>query len=289
MWVLLLVSVAGFLAQLVDGAMGMAFGITSTTLLIFLAYNPAAASAIVHLVEIATSSISGASHIKFGNVDWHALVKVAVPGAVGAFVGAMLLSNVDLSAARPWTASVLFVLGALVLYRFTRPIILGKKRRARARWLAPLGLVGGFIDATGGGGWGPVVTTSLTASNALEPRKAIGTTNTAEFVIAIAASIGFIIGIGVEQIPWDAVLALGIGGALAAPIAAWLVSKAPQRLLGILVGNLIIALNVRQLGISFELAQEITIAAYVAVAALFIGTLIYGIKLLKTDRLPKTD
>jgi uncharacterized membrane protein YfcA len=289
MWVLLLVSVAGFLAQLVDGAMGMAFGITSTTLLIFLAYNPAAASAIVHLVEIVTSSISGASHIKFGNVDWHALVKVAVPGAVGAFIGAVLLSNVDLSAARPWTASILFVLGALVLYRFTRPIILGKKRRALARWLAPLGLVGGFIDSTGGGGWGPVVTTSLTASNALEPRKAIGTTNTAEFVIALAASIGFLVGLGPSEIPWDAVVALGIGGALGAPIAAWLVSKAPQRLLGILVGNLIIALNVRQLGVSFELAQEITIAAYVAVAALFIGTLIYGIKLLKTDRLPKTD
>jgi uncharacterized membrane protein YfcA len=289
MWVLLLVSVAGFLAQLVDGAMGMAFGITSTTLLILLAYNPAAASAIVHLVEIVTSSISGASHIKFGNVDWHALVKVAVPGAVGAFVGAMILSNVDLSAARPWTASVLFILGALVLYRFTRPIILGKKRRARARWLAPLGLVGGFIDSTGGGGWGPVVTTSLTASNALEPRKAIGTTNTAEFVIAVAASIGFIFGIGAEQIPWDAVLALGIGGALGAPIAAWLVSKAPQRLLGIMVGNLIIALNVRQLNMSFEVPEGFAIAAYVAAAALFIGTLIYGIKLLKTDRLPKTD
>ena len=289
MWVLLLVSVAGFLAQLVDGAMGMAFGITSTTLLILLAYNPAAASAIVHLVEIVTSSISGASHIKFGNVDWHALVKVAVPGAVGAFVGAMILSNVDLSAARPWTASVLFILGALVLYRFTRPIILGKKRRARARWLAPLGLVGGFIDSTGGGGWGPVVTTSLTASNALEPRKAIGTTNTAEFVIAVAASIGFIFGIGAEQIPWDAVLALGIGGALGAPIAAWLVSKAPQRLLGIMVGNLIIALNLRQLNISFEVPEGFAIAAYVAAAALFIGTLIYGIKLLKTDRLPKTD
>jgi len=129
----------------------------------------------------------------------------------------------------------------------------------------------------------------LTASNALEPRKAIGTTNTAEFVIALAASIGFLVGLGPSEIPWDAVVALGIGGALGAPIAAWLVSKAPQRLLGILVGNLIIALNVRQLGVSFELAQEITIAAYVAVAALFVGTLIYGIKLLKTDRLPKTD
>jgi uncharacterized membrane protein YfcA len=289
MWVLLLVSVAGFLAQLVDGAMGMAFGVTSTTLLLLLAYNPAAASAIVHLVEIVTSSISGAAHIRFKNVDWHALVKVAVPGGIGAFVGAMILSNIDLSAARPWTASVLFILGALVLYRFTRPIILGKKRRARARWLAPLGLVGGFIDATGGGGWGPVVTTSLTASNALEPRKAIGTTNTAEFVIAVAASIGFLIGLGAEQIPWDAVLALGIGGALAAPIAAWLVSKAPQRILGILVGNLIIFLNVRQLIISFEVPELPAIAGFSATTALFVGSLIYGIKLLKTDRLPKTD
>lgn len=289
MWVLLLVSVAGFLAQLVDGAMGMAFGITSTTLLIFLAYNPAAASAIVHLVEIATSSISGISHIKFGNVDWHALVKVAVPGAVGAFVGALLLSSVDLSAARPWTASILLVLGGLVLYRFTRPIILGKKRRARARWLAPLGLVGGFIDSTGGGGWGPVVTTSLTASNALEPRKAIGTTNTAEFVIAIAASIGFMIGLGAEQIPWDAVIALLIGGALAAPIAAWLVSKAPQRLLGILVGNLIIALNIRQLSISFELPPVAAISAYVSVAIMLVITVVHGVKLLKQDKLGLAD
>jgi uncharacterized membrane protein YfcA len=287
MWVLLLVSVAGFLAQLVDGAMGMAFGVTSTTLLIFLAYNPAAASAIVHLVEIVTSSISGASHIRFGNVDWHALVKVAVPGAIGAFIGAMLLSSVDLSAARPWTASILLALGVLVLYRFTRPIILGKKRRARARWLAPLGLVGGFIDSTGGGGWGPVVTTSLTASNALEPRKAIGTTNTAEFVIALAASIGFLIGLGAEQIPWDAVGALLIGGALAAPIAAWLVSKAPQRLLGILVGNLIIALNVRQLSISFELPPVAAISAYSAIAILVVVSVIYGVKLLKQDKLAK--
>ena len=289
MWVLLLVSVAGFLAQLVDGAMGMAFGITSTTLLIFLAYNPAAASAIVHLVEIATSSISGISHIKFGNVDWHALVKVAVPGAVGAFIGAILLSSVDLSSARPWTASILLVLGGLVLYRFTRPIILGKKRRARARWLAPLGLVGGFIDSTGGGGWGPVVTTSLTASNALEPRKAIGTTNTAEFVIAIAASVGFLIGLGAEQIPWDAVIALLIGGALAAPIAAWLVSKAPQRLLGILVGNLIIALNIRQLSISFELPPVAAISAYVIVAIMFIVTVVHGVRLLKQDKTRLAD
>jgi uncharacterized membrane protein YfcA len=284
MWVLLLVSVAGFLAQLVDGAMGMAFGVTSTSLLLFLAYSPAAASAVVHLAEIATSSISGLSHIRFGNVDWHALIKVAVPGAIGAFIGAVLLSNIDLSASRPWTATVLLALGALILYRFTQPAILGKKRRARARWLAPLGLVGGFIDSTGGGGWGPVVTTSLTASNALEPRKAIGTTNTAEFAISLAASIGFLLGLGAEQIPWDAVVALLIGGVIGAPVAAWLVSKAPQRMLGILVGNLIVFLNVRQLVISLELEQVVSLIAFGSVAALAAFTLSLGFKYLKTDK-----
>ena len=284
MWTLLLVSIAGFTAQLIDGAMGMAFGISSTTLLILLAYNPAAASAIVHLVEIATASISGFSHIKFGNVDWHALVKVAVPGSIGAFIGAVLLSNVDLTAARPWTASILFVLGALVLYRFTRPVILGKKRRARARWLAPLGLVGGFIDSTGGGGWGPVVTTSLTASNALEPRKAIGTTNTAELAIALAASGGFLIGIGSEEIPWDAVLALLIGGSIAAPFAAWLVTKAPQRILGVMVGNLIIFLNARQLLVSFEVATFIWIPVFIVLGTVLVASIIRSIRLLPEDR-----
>ena len=289
MWVLLLVSVAGFLAQLVDGAMGMAFGVTSTSLLLFLAYSPAAASAVVHLAEIATSSISGISHIRFKNVDWHALVKVAVPGSIGAFVGAVLLSNVDLSASRPWTATVLLALGALILYRFTRTSILGKKRRARARWLAPLGLVGGFVDSTGGGGWGPMVTTSLTASNALEPRKAIGTTNTAEFAISIAASIGFLLGLGAEQIPWDAVLALLIGGVIAAPIAAWLVSKAPQRLLGILVGNLIIFLNVRQLVISLETPEAISFIAFGAWAVVAIAAFVVGMPHLKSDQIAEKN
>lgn len=289
MWVLLLVSVAGFLAQLIDGAMGMAFGVTSTSLLLFLAYSPAAASAIVHLAEIATSGISGIAHIRFKNVDWHALLKVAVPGSIGAFAGAVLLSSIDLSSARPWTATVLLCLAALILYRFTRQAILGKKRRARARWLAPLGLVGGFIDSTGGGGWGPVVTTSLTASNALEPRKAIGTANTAEFAIALAASIGFLLGLGSEQIPWDAVLALLIGGVIAAPVAAWLVSKAPQRLLGILVGNLIIVLNVRQLIISFELPPVASVSAFAIVAIMFVVTVVHGIRLLKQDKLRLAD
>jgi uncharacterized membrane protein YfcA len=281
--VVLLVSIAGFVAQLIDGSMGMAFGIVSTTVLLLLAYNPAVSSAIVHLSEIVTSLISGVSHIKAGNVDWHALLKVAIPGAIGSFVGAILLSSLDFSAARPWTAAILSLLGCLILFRFTRVSIFGKKRVARARWLAPLGLVGGFVDSTGGGGWGPVVTTTLTASNALVPRKAIGTTNTAEFIISISASIGFVVGLGPTNIPWDAVLALMIGGALAAPIAAWLVSKAPQRILGVLVGNVVLGLNLRQLVIHFEISGFSSVLILVLFGLLALGTILLGLKLQKFD------
>jgi uncharacterized protein len=253
MWILLLVSVAGFLAQLIDGSMGMAFGVSATSLLLLLAYSPAAASAIVHLAEVATTAVSGISHIKFGNVHWPTIAKIAIPGAIGAFIGAVLLSNLDLSAARPWTSGVLLVLGIVIILRFVRVRSAQALRPGRKRWLVPLGLVGGFVDSTGGGGWGPVVTTSLTVSSVLEPRKAIGTTNTAEFVVALSASVGFLFGLGATAIPWDAVVALMIGGVFAAPIAAWLVTKVPQRILGLIVGFLIVLLNSRQLSLAFEL------------------------------------
>ena len=283
MAVVFLVSIAGFIAQLIDGSMGMAFGVVSTTVLILLAYNPAVASAIVHFSEIVTSLISGLAHIKAGNVDWQALLKVAIPGAIGSFLGAIFLSSIDFSAARPWTAAILSLLGFLILFRFTRVVIFGKKRLARARWLAPLGLLGGFVDSTGGGGWGPVVTTSLTASNALEPRKAIGTTNTAEFIIAVSASVGFVFGLGATSIPWDAVLALIIGGALAAPIAAWLVSKAPQRILGVLVGNVIVGLNLRQLVVHFEIAGLASTLIFVSFGLIAVTTIYLGLRLQKHD------
>jgi uncharacterized membrane protein YfcA len=283
MTTLLLVSIAGFIAQMIDGAMGMAFGVISTTVLISLAYSPAAASAIVHFAKIATGAASGAAHIKYGNVDWHATIKVAVPGGVGAFVGAIVLSNIDLRAAIPWTSSILLIMGIVVLYRFSRQTILGKKRRARARWLAPLGLVGGFVDSTGGGGWGPIVTTSLTASNALEPRKAIGSTNTAELVVAIASSLGFLVGLGAKQMPWAAVLALVIGGTLAAPVAAWLVKRAPQRILGVFVGGLIVILNVRQLLVALEAPVMIQIICYLTAAIAWGAGIIQAIRLLPVD------
>ena len=139
------------------------------------------------------------------------------------------------------------------------------------------------MDSTGGGGWGPIVTTSLTASNALEPRKAIGSTNTAEFVVAVASSIGFLIGLGAKQMPWAAVLALVIGGTLAAPFAAWLVKNAPQRILGTFVGGLIILLNSRQLLVAFSAPDFIQYIAYAAVVSLWGFAIWHAIKLLPVD------
>ena len=271
-WLLLLVSVAGFFAQLIDGSMGMAFGVSATSLLLLLAYNPAAASAIVHLAEVATTAVSGVSHIRFGNVHWPTLLKIAIPGSLGAFVGAVLLSNLDLSAARPWTSGILLALGIVIIARFVRVRVQKPERTGRKRWLVPLGLVGGFVDSTGGGGWGPVVTSSLTASGVLEPRKAIGTTNTAEFLVALSASLGFLLGLGSSAIPWDAVIALIIGGVLAAPLAAWLVTKVPQQMLGLVVGFVIVLLNTRQIAVSFEVPGGVlwTLLALVAVAGIVV-------------------
>jgi uncharacterized membrane protein YfcA len=248
-----LVSVAGFFAQLIDGSMGMGFGVSATSLLLILAYSPAAASAVVHFAEIGTTAFSGISHIKFGNVDWPTIIRIAVPGGLAAFVGAMVLSTIDLSAARPWTSGVLLVLGVVIVLRFLRMRVAQPHRPGRKRWLVPLGAVGGFVDSTGGGGWGPVVTTSLTVSGVLEPRKAIGTANAAEFVVAVSASAGFLFGLGANAIPWSAVLALMIGGLFAAPIAAWVVTVIPQRTLGSIVGFFIVLLNTHQLALAFEL------------------------------------
>lgn len=256
----------------------MAFGITSTTFLLVLSYGPAASSMAVHLAELATSMISGISHLRFGNVDLPALVKVSLPGAVGAFLGAFALSNLDLSEARPWTASLLLILGLLLIYRFSRPQILGKQRHARARWLVPLGFFGGFIDSTGGGGWGPTVTTSLTASQALTPRKAIGTTNTAEFFVAVSASAGFFLGLGPDKLPIGAALALLLGGVLAAPLAAWLVKKAPQRILGLGVGNLIVILNANQILVTIQPTQELTIIVILVCALIPIYSIVKALQ-----------
>ncbi|MFC4069875.1 sulfite exporter TauE/SafE family protein [Actinoplanes subglobosus] len=246
---LILLALVGLGAQLVDGSLGMAYGVTSTTLLLAIGTNPAAASATVHLAEIGTTLVSGLSHWRFGNVDWKVVLKIGVPGAIGAFAGATVLSNISTEVAAPLMAVILLVLGFYVFIRFTFQGLpkgqLGKP--LRKRFLAPLGLVGGFIDATGGGGWGPVGTPAILASGRLEPRKTIGSIDTSEFLVAIAASLGFIWGIGSESIDYGWVLALLLGGVIAAPIAAWLVRHIPPRVLGAAVGGVIILTNTRSL------------------------------------------
>ncbi|SEP07315.1 sulfite exporter TauE/SafE family protein [Trujillonella endophytica] len=246
---LILLALAGLGAQLVDGSLGMAYGVTSSTLLLAIGTNPAAASATVHLAEIGTTLMSGVAHWKFGNVDWRVVLKIGVPGAVGAFAGATVLSNLSTAVAAPVMSLILLSLGVYLLVRFTLRGIdrrhLGKPMRKR--FLGPLGLVAGFVDATGGGGWGPVGTPAILASGRMEPRKVIGSIDTSEFLVAVAASLGFLVALGSQGIDFGWVVALLIGGMVAAPIAAWLVRHVPPRLLGSLVGGMIIATNSRTL------------------------------------------
>jgi hypothetical protein len=249
MRMLVLLALVGLGAQLVDGSLGMAYGVTSTMLLLAVGANPAAASATVHLAEVGTTLVSGAAHWRLGNVDWKVAAKIGIPGALGAFAGATFLSRLSTETAAPVMSLILLALGGYVLVRFT---IFGLPKGRlgkplRKRFLAPLGMVAGFVDATGGGGWGPVGTPAILASGRLEPRKTIGSVDTSEFLVAASASIGFLIGIGSEAVSFDWVAALLIGGMVAAPIAAWLVRHIPARVLGSLVGGLIVLTNTRTL------------------------------------------
>lgn len=246
MTTLLLIALAGLAAQLVDGGLGMGFGVTSTTILIALAgLGPAQASAVVHTAELGTTLASGISHWHFGNVDWKVVRRLAVPGAVGAFAGATVLSNLSTEAAAPLTAMILSLIGVNLVWRFSRGRIRREGGGEHSRgFLGGLGLFGGFIDASGGGGWGPVTTSTLMTLGRTEPRRIVGTVNTAEFLVTAAATLGFVIGL------WDdlvanlaAVLALLIGGVIAAPIAAWLVTRTNPAALGGIVGTLLVALN----------------------------------------------
>lgn len=241
---LALVALIGVAAQLVDGSLGMGYGVTSATLLAGLGFSPAVASATIHVAKIGTGVASGASHWRFGNVHWRAVALLAVPGAIGAFAGAFAVSYVAAEVARPWVSLILAVLGVLVIAR----TLLGRSPavrvyRPRVRTLGPLGLVGGFVDSVGGGGWGPVTTSSLMAANRMAPNQVIGTVSTAEIVVAIAASAGFLLALGTAGIAWGAMAALLIGGFVAAPIAAWAVSRLDHGVLGGLVGGMILFYN----------------------------------------------
>jgi uncharacterized membrane protein YfcA len=284
---LLAIALAGFAAQLIDGSLGMGYGVSSTSLLLAIGLTPALASASVHLAEIGTSGISGAAHWRLGNVDWKILLLLGIPGGVGAFLGAVVLANLSLDAARPWVSVVLLILGAVILFRFLHarrtnraPAALHDQpapadpehARRRSILLTPLGLFGGFLDASGGGGWGPVTTSTLMASGRLKPRLIIGTVSGSEFIVSIAASIGFLLALGSEGIRWDIVAMMLLGGSIAAPISAWLVRHFDDRALGVAVGLLIILLNVDRLLLLFGIDAGIvtTVRLVVVAAALLI-------------------
>jgi uncharacterized membrane protein YfcA len=238
---LLLIAAIGFAAQLVDGALGMAFGLISTTALLTLGIPPAQASAAVHTAEVATTAASGVSHLYHRNINAKLFVTLSVAGVMGGVLGAYVLSNIDGRAIRPFIAAYLLIMGIFILMRVAR---LSPIEDATASYAAPLGLVGGFLAASGGGGWGPMVSSTLIGSGHA-PRRVVGSVNAAEFFVTIAVATTFFIELGTAHV--QHILALMAGGILAAPFGAYVARYLPPRLLMAVVGILIVALAIFQL------------------------------------------
>ena len=285
MQTLIVVAIAGLVAQFVDGSLGMGYGLTSSTLLIFAGLSPAAASASVHLAEVGTTALSGVAHHRFGNVDWHAVRRIAIPGGIGAFLGATLLSSLSTESAKPLASTLLFTLGIYVLLRF----LLGKQRVSRKgqpglRFLAPLGLIGGFIDATGGGGWGPVTTPTLLADGRLAPNRVVGTVSASEFIVAISASAGFFSALGGEVLRMEFVAALLAGGFIAAPIAAYMVRHLNPRLLGVIVGGFICFTNARTLLAAASVSDDTFRIVYGAIVIVWAMSVAFVVRAIRRER-----
>ena len=224
----------GFAAQMIDGALGMAFGVINNTLLVsFLGLSPAVASASVHAVETFTTAASGASHIYHRNVNWKLFRRLVIPGVLGGVLGAYVLSNLDASVAKPFVMAYLASIGVYLLYRAWR----GRVEPREPKIIEPLGFVGGFLDAAGGGGWGPVVTSNLLVQGA-SPRSTIGTVNTSEFFLTATISATFIATMGFAAFTLQTV-GLLIGGLIAAPFGGLLAKRVPSRLLMAMVGALL--------------------------------------------------
>jgi len=224
----------GFAAQLVDGALGMAFGVITNTLLVaVLGVPPAQASQRVHVVECFTTAVSGISHLLHRNIDGRLFVRLLVPGMIGGLLSALVLTSPDAEVVKPFVLAYLTGIG---VYLLARGILWPPKIR-EAKFIAPLGLVGGFLDAAGGGGWGPVVTSNLLIQGA-DPRKVVGTVNSVEFFLTLTVSAAFIYHLGIADVA-GATLGLLIGGIMAAPIGAWAAKHFPPKVMLILVGTVL--------------------------------------------------
>src|ERR671920_211979 len=273
-----LLALAGVIAQLVDGSLGMAYGVSSTTVLLAAGVAPALASAAVHMAEIGTTAVLGISHSSFGNVDWSKIVWLAVPGGIGALLGALVLvwaASLEATAAyvEPAVAVFLFILGIYVLSRFAfrkteRPV---KVRPVPRAFLSPLGFVAGFLDAFGGGGWGPIATPTLLSSGRMEPRKIIGTVDTSEFVIAVCASVGFLISLSLAEVPWTIV-------------AAYIVRILPTRIMGTAVGGFILVVNANTFFGAVGLPSSLSTVAFILIIAVWIAALAFAIGARRQDQ-----
>ena len=277
---LLTIGIVGFFAQLVDGSLGMGYGATSASLLLATGLTPAAASASVHLAEIGTNAASALSHWRLKNIDPKLVLRLGVPGAVGAFLGATILSKLSTEAAAPIMAGILLTLGVYILVRFAvRPPATSTARVSphRPRFLAPLGLICGFVNATGGGGWGPVTTTTLLSAGKTAPRTIVGSVDTSEFLVSVSASLAFLIGLGTSGINFQFAGVLLLGGLLAAPLAAYAVSRIPARVLGSAVGGLIIITSLRSLFKEISVSGPAVPWAYLAVVIVWLAAVAVAI------------
>lgn len=230
-WIFMLI---GFLAQLVDGALGMAFGVLSTSSLLAFGVPPATASAMTHVAEIFTTAASGTSHIVHRNVDWRLFARLAPPGMIGGAIGAFLLSSVDADFIRPIVSIYLIGIGVFIIFKAFRPLW---PREVKDRIVPIVGGGAGLLDAMGGGGWGPVVTGSL-IGRGHDPRRVIGSTNLTEFLVTAVISATFILSLGYSEL--KSAVGLILGGILAAPLGGYVVSRIPTRPVMLTVGLVII-------------------------------------------------
>lgn len=238
---ILLYVAIGFAAQMIDGAIGMAYGVTATSVLLSSGVPPATASACVHAAETFTTGASGIAHWKLGNVDRQLLWRLALPGAIGGAIGAYVLSEFDGDTLKPFISVYLLLLGLVIIWK---ALVKRALEAPKPRSVAPLGFFGGLLDAIGGGGWGPIVTSSLLGQGAT-PRYAIGSVNLAEFFVTLTISTTFFLTVGLSL--WPIITGLIIGGVIAAPFAALAAKHVPAKLLMLAVGFVIIGLSVNTL------------------------------------------
>ncbi|MBM7649808.1 putative membrane protein YfcA [Bacillus ectoiniformans] len=273
----IILALVGLAAQLVDGALGMGYGLTSTTLLLTAGIAPAVASASVHMAEVVTTAASGASHIRFGNVDKTMVKKLIIPGSIGAFSGATFLSHLTGNYVRLYVSIFLILLGIYILARFLwlRDAQKQEHKALTNKFYVPLGFVAGFFDASGGGGWGPIATPALLSQKGMIPRKVIGTVNTSEFAIALSATAGFMLSLGPSKINWLWAGAIMLGGIIAAPIAAWIVKSLPTKILAVIVSGMLIFTNVRTVFSYSDISMDIILPVYAFLIAAWLYIVYY--------------